>query len=112
MRYKDLYDIRQLAILQSKNFDNHWSESARRALLFLFLDKWVKKNSEEAVVEKLVTALSVSGFLDVKLRVEKLLEMNLQLNKTLCLEIYGQKFLYNCTFRVGPLLNETKCNLV
>ena len=41
------------------------------------LDKWVKKNSEEAVVEKLVTALSVSGFLDVKLRVEKLLEMNL-----------------------------------
>ena len=38
------------------------------------LDQWVKESQEEAVVEKLVTALGVSGFMDVKLRVEKILE--------------------------------------
>ena len=64
-------------IFQAKNFDNLWAVQARRALLFRILDKWVKKNSKEAIVEKLVIALSVSGFMDVKLRVEKLLEMNL-----------------------------------
>ena len=62
---------------QAKNFDNLWAVQARRAFLFRILDKWVKMNSEKAIVEKLVNALSVSGFMDVKLRVEKLLEMNL-----------------------------------
>ena len=57
-------------IFQAKNFDNLWAVQARRALLFRILDKWVKMNSEKAIVEKLVNALSVSGFMDVKLRVE------------------------------------------
>ena len=50
---------------------------ARRRALIRILDQWVKEYHEEAVVEKLLAALSVSGFFDVKLRVEKLVEKNL-----------------------------------
>ena len=66
------------------------------------LDKWVKKNSEEAVVEKLVTALSVSGFLDVKLRVEKLLEMNLYYLTT-DLVTYKQNFRWHRWWSLLPI---------
>ena len=50
---------------------------ARREALIRILDEWVKEYCEEAVVENLMAALSVSGFMDVKLRVEKLIEKNL-----------------------------------
>ena len=59
---------------QAKNFTNLWSMTARRAMVTRILDKWVKEYQEEAVVEKLVTALGVSGFMDVRLRVKKILE--------------------------------------
>ena len=45
-------------IFQAKNFDNLWAVQARRALLFRILDKWVKMNSEKAIVEKLVCLAS------------------------------------------------------
>ena len=61
-------------VFQAKNFTNLWSMTARRAMVTRILDKWVKEYQEEAVVEKLVTALGVSGFMDVRLRVKKILE--------------------------------------
>ena len=62
--------------VQAKNFDNLWSVPARRALLIDILDEWTKECREQAVLEKLMTALSAPGFLDVKLRIEKLVEKN------------------------------------
>ena len=41
------------------------------------MEEWVKVNNKEPTVQRLLSALSVPGFMDVKLRVEKLLEKNL-----------------------------------
>ena len=40
------------------------------------MDEWVTKPNREPTVEKLMSALTVPGFMDVKFRVEKLLEKN------------------------------------
>ena len=57
---------------------NLWAVSARRSMVKSILDHWVKEYREEAVVEKLVTALGAAGFMDVKLRVEQLVENSFQ----------------------------------
>ena len=53
-----------------------WAEKARRAVLKKIMDEWVTKPNREPTVEKLMSALTVPGFMDVKFRVEKLLEKN------------------------------------
>ena len=62
--------------LQAKSYDHLWSPKARRKLLIYILDEWVKNNSKKTTVKKLMSALSLPGFFDVKLRVELLLLKN------------------------------------
>ena len=63
---------------QAKSFEQLWAASARRAVLSKIMEEWVKEvNNKEPTVQRLLGALSVPGFMDVKLRVEKLLEKNL-----------------------------------
>ena len=45
------------------------------------MDEWQSKQNREPTVQKLLSALSVPGFMDVKFRVIKLLEKNLAENK-------------------------------
>lgn len=45
------------------------------------MDEWQTKQSREPTVEKLLSALSVPGFMDVKFRVIKLLEKNISESK-------------------------------
>ena len=63
--------------VQAKSFEQLWTVSARRAVLNKIMEEWVKVNNKEPTVQRLLSALSVPGFMDVKLRVEKLLEKNL-----------------------------------
>jgi hypothetical protein len=64
--------------VQAKSFEQLWTVSARRAVLNKIMEEWVKvNNNKEPTVQRLLSALSVPGFMDVKLRVEKLLEKNL-----------------------------------
>eukprot|EP00092_Neocalanus_flemingeri_P057509 GFUD01068355.1.p1 GENE.GFUD01068355.1~~GFUD01068355.1.p1 ORF type:complete len:158 (-),score=44.54 GFUD01068355.1:32-505(-) len=53
-----------------------WSERARRKVLYSILDEWVKVSTKKTTVKNLLSALSLPGWFDVKLRVEKLLEKN------------------------------------
>ena len=62
--------------LKVKHFDNLWSAPARRKVLYKILEEWEKENSKKTTVQKLMGALSVPGFMDVKLRVEDLLKGN------------------------------------
>ena len=62
--------------LQAKSFDKLWAERARRVLLKKIMDEWVTADTKEQTVNRLLSALSVPGFMDVKIRVEKLLEKN------------------------------------
>ena len=61
---------------QAKSFDKLWTARARRAVLKKIMDEWVAAQNKERTVGKLLSALSVPGFMDVKFRVEKLLEKN------------------------------------
>ena len=61
---------------QAKSFDKLWGERARRVLLKKIMEEWVTADNKEQTVNKLLSALSVPGFMDVKIRVEKLLEKN------------------------------------
>ena len=61
---------------KAKNYDNLWSAPARRKVLYKILEEWEKENSKKTTVQKLMGALSVPGFMDVKLRVEDLLKRN------------------------------------
>ena len=61
---------------QAKSFDKLWGERARRVLLRKIMEEWVTADNKEQTVNKLLSALSVPGFMDVKIRVEKLLEKN------------------------------------
>ena len=62
--------------LQAKDNDHLWSPKARKKLLVAILEEWVNKNSKKTTVKKLMKALSLPGFFDVKLRVELLLLKN------------------------------------
>ena len=66
--------------LQAKSYDKLWAEKARRAVLKQIMDEWQSKQNREPTVQKLLSALSVPGFMDVKFRVIKLLEKNLAEN--------------------------------
>lgn len=61
---------------QAKSFDKLWAERARRVLLKKIMEEWVTADTKEQTVHRLLSALSVPGFMDVKIRVEKLLEKN------------------------------------
>ena len=50
--------------------------SARRAVLTKIMEEWVAVQKKEPTVRRLMRALSVPEFIDVKLRVETLLERN------------------------------------
>ena len=53
-----------------------WGERARRVLLRKIMEEWVTADNKEHTVHRLLSALSVPGFMDVRIRVEKLLEKN------------------------------------
>ena len=60
--------------------------SARRAVLNKIMEEWVTVQKKDPTVRRLMRALSVPEFMDVKLRVETLLERNyedIELNKLL-----------------------------
>ena len=63
-------------IFQAKSDAQLWSARARRKVLQAILNEWVKFNSKKTTVRKLMSALSVPDWFDVKLRVEKMLEEN------------------------------------
>eukprot|EP00092_Neocalanus_flemingeri_P108273 GFUD01139035.1.p2 GENE.GFUD01139035.1~~GFUD01139035.1.p2 ORF type:complete len:132 (-),score=37.41 GFUD01139035.1:29-424(-) len=58
---------------EAKSNEHLWSRKARRKMLLCILEEWVKVNTKKTTVKTLMTALSLPGFFDVKLRVEKLL---------------------------------------
>ena len=61
---------------QAQNDDNLWSERARRKVILAIISEWLKGNSKKTTVKKLLSALNGPGWFDVKLRVEKLLLVN------------------------------------
>ena len=63
-------------VFQAKNDDNLWSERARRKVISAIISEWLKGNSKKTTVKKLMSALNGPGWFDVKLRVEKLLLVN------------------------------------
>ena len=62
-------------MFQAKN-DDMWSERARRKVISAIISAWLKGNSKKTTVKKLMSALNGPGWFDVKLRVEKLLLVN------------------------------------
>ena len=64
-------------LFQAKNFDSLWTERARRAALKRLMEEWGEREEKEQTVHRLLSALSVPAFMDVKIRVEKLLEKNI-----------------------------------
>merc|ERR1711892_1530309 len=73
---KTLLKVAKEGDKDAKNFDNLWSAPARRKVLYKILEEWEKENSKKTTVQKLMGALSVPGFMDVRLRVEDLLKRN------------------------------------
>lgn len=72
----DFDNIQKNVLLQAKNDDNLWSERARRKVISAIISEWLKGNSKKTTVKKLMSALNGPGWFDVKLRVEKLLLVN------------------------------------
>ena len=68
----------QLFYFKAQNDDNLWSERARRKVILAIISEWLKGNSKKTTVKKLLSALSGPGWLDVKLRVEKLMLLNVR----------------------------------
>ena len=65
--------------LQAQNDDNLWCERARRKVILAIISEWLK-GSKKTTVKKLLSALNGPGWFDVKLRVEKLLLVNVNVN--------------------------------
>jgi len=78
---KELVPVALEGDKNAKSYDKLWAEKARRAVLKQIMDEWQSKQNREPTVQKLLSALSVPGFMDVKFRVIKLLEKNLAENK-------------------------------
>merc|ERR1712083_298598 len=53
-----------------------WALEARRSLVLDLLDCWVEKCERSATVEALLTALSHPNFKDMKIRVERMINMS------------------------------------
>ena len=64
-------------LLQAKGDGQLWSPSARRKVMYGIMEEWLKTNPNKTTVKKLLSALSLPGWLDVKLRVEALLLENI-----------------------------------
>ena len=73
----NLIGLVMLNIWQAKNYENLWEVHVRRAILVDIMDHWATTSGDQANVEMLLEALSVPGFMDIKLRVEKLLQRNI-----------------------------------
>ena len=63
---------------QAQN-DDMWSERSRRKVILAIISEWLK-GSKKTTVKKLLSALNGPGWFDVKLRVEKLLLVNVNVN--------------------------------
>ena len=63
-------------MIQAKSNERLWTVSARRAVLTKIMEEWLAVQKKEPTVRRLMRALSVPEFMDVKLRVETLLERN------------------------------------
>jgi len=72
---KDLVKLAKERAVLAKN-DDMWSERARRKVISAIISEWLKGNSKKTTVKKLMSALNGPGWFDVKLRVEKLLLVN------------------------------------
>ena len=79
--YYYLLDNYQLNVsdFQAQNDDNLWCERARRKVILAIISEWLK-GSKKTTVKKLLSALNGPGWFDVKLRVEKLLLVNVNVN--------------------------------
>merc|ERR1712032_972564 len=64
---KKLYEFANEKEEQAKNYENLWEVHVRRNFLLAILDQWVKECGDEATVGDLLEALSIPGFMDVKL---------------------------------------------
>merc|ERR1712106_232106 len=73
---KDIAKLAKEKDTEAKDNAHLWSPRARRKMLTHLLEEWVKLNSKKTTVKKLMTALSLPGLFDVKLRVEKLILKN------------------------------------
>jgi len=73
---KDLVKVAKERSDMAQNDDNLWSERARRKVILAIISEWLKGNSKKTTVKKLLSALNGPGWFDVKLRVEKLLLVN------------------------------------
>jgi len=60
----------------AKNEEELWCERSRRRVLRSIMTEWTKLSSKSGTVKNLISALSLPGWFDVKLRVLKLLEEN------------------------------------
>jgi len=61
---------------EAKSTDNLWTSRSRRMMLELIIEEWISCNRKRPTVKRLMSALSEPEFLDVKLKVERLLEQN------------------------------------
>ena len=71
---------------QAKSNEKLWTVGARRAVLNKIMEEWVTVQNREPTVRRLMRALSVPEFMDVRLRVETLLERSyedMELNRLL-----------------------------
>jgi len=83
---KALVEMAKEGDKEAKSYERLWTVTTRRAVLNKIMEEWVRLQKKEPTVRRLMTALSVPEFMDVKLRVENLLEMNceeMELNRIL-----------------------------
>lgn len=72
--------ITTFCLFQAQNDDNLWSERSRRKVILAIIHEWLKGNYKKTTVKRLLSALSGPGWFDVKLRVEKLLLVNVNID--------------------------------
>ena len=68
--------LSKMFFFQAKNEDELWCERSRRRVLRSIMTEWTKLSTKTGTVKNLISALSLPGWFDVKLRVIKLLEEN------------------------------------
>ena len=70
------HQIKLNLFLQAKTTDKGWTSRSRRRLIEFIIDEWVSGRRKRPTVRRLLAALSAPEFLDVKIKVESLLEEN------------------------------------
>lgn len=71
---RNLLELAKEEDKDAKSFEQLWTERRRRAVMHKILEEWVKEHSEGATVSRLLSALGAAAHMDIRLRVEKLVE--------------------------------------